>query len=283
MNFWPGEASTSNDTERPTATSALYCSGTVSCTRSGLVRITEATFVPRVHVIADRDQPLADDAGKRRLHDGVGQRLLREHDAGARGEQRLILLHRAVSRDVELPPRHFRLRALLIEVGLRQQLLLEQHLRAIEVAVARVSCARALATSGTRSISNSALSPDTPSAFLRSPERLAAFSAAEPEAAFELRGVGLGFRCLRLRFGGRDANQIGAFGDARATLDRRRDHAALDLGRHFRFFLRGERAGDFEEARDRLLGRGSDGHADRRRSGGLCRATRPSRCRNRRT
>ena len=34
-------------------------------------------------VIADRDQPLGDQAGKRRADDGVGQRLARERDAGA--------------------------------------------------------------------------------------------------------------------------------------------------------------------------------------------------------
>jgi hypothetical protein len=92
----------------------------------------------------------------------------------------------------------------------------------------------------------------------------------EPETAFELRGVGLRFRGLRLRFGRRDANQLGALDDLSTSLDRRGNDTPLNLGGYVGFFFGSQRAGDLQVASDRLLRRSSDRHADRRRRGGLC-------------
>ena len=49
----------------PTAIAETNCSGIVSRTRSGLTRTTTATFMPLRDVVADRDQPLGDDAVER--------------------------------------------------------------------------------------------------------------------------------------------------------------------------------------------------------------------------
>ena len=67
---------------------------------------------------------------------------------------------------------------------------------------------------------------------------------------------------LRLAFGGGDPNQLGVGADAAAALDRRRDDAAGDLGGHLGVFLRGQRAADADEARDRLLDGGDRRHVD---------------------
>ena len=111
----------------------MYCPGTVSSTRRGVVRITEATFVPRIDIVAHRHEPLVDDAVERRAHDRVGERLARHRHPGARGDKRLVLLLGAVAGDVVLAPGRLGLGAAPVEVGLGQQLPLEEHPRAIEI------------------------------------------------------------------------------------------------------------------------------------------------------
>ena len=198
---------------------------------------------------------MSNDAGKRRLHDSVSDGLPGQNQPRTRAKQRLVLLHGSVPGDVELPPRDLCLRAPLIELGLRQELLVEQHLRAVEVALSQRLLRAGIGD-------------------FRHAIEVEIFAPCESQSSFELRGVGLGLGRLRLRLGGRDANEIGALGHARAALDRRCDHPPLDLGSHLRLFFGSERAGHFQKPRDRLLRRGSDGHADGRGLGRLRRLTR---------
>ncbi len=84
------------------------------------------------HVVAHRNEALANHACKRRSHGGVGECFLRHGDARTGCEQRLVLLQGAVAGHVVLPLGGFGLRLLLIELRLREQLLLVQPLRALQ-------------------------------------------------------------------------------------------------------------------------------------------------------
>ena len=133
MNCLPGYASTSKLTGGPTAIADTNCSGTVSCTRSGLTRTTTATFSAFGHVVAGRHETLRHQAGERRPHDRVGDRLLRERDSCPSRLQRLVLLRRAVLGRFVLLARGFHLRPPLIEFRLRDDVLVEQRADAVEL------------------------------------------------------------------------------------------------------------------------------------------------------
>ena len=148
-----------------------------------------------------------------------------------------------------LTPRNFGLCAALIEISFREKFAVEKHLRAFEVAFcqlkvgARVGNLRHLVDRELRAV-------------------------GKPEPADDLRSVGVGFGDLRFHFGRRDSNQRIALANTGASLDRRRDDAALYFCGHFSLFLSGKRAGHLEEAPNRLLdcGRATDGDRWRRRT-----------------
>src|SRR5262245_6029691 len=83
---------------------------------------------PSGDVVADRHEALGDDAVEGRAHHGVGDRLSRHRDPRLGAHERLILLLGGVLRDLVLPPCGFELRLPLIELGLRHELPLLQHL-----------------------------------------------------------------------------------------------------------------------------------------------------------
>ena len=145
--------------------------------------------MPLRDVVADRDQPLGDDAGERRADDRVGERLARERDARARRLQRLILLRGAVLRRLVLLARRFDLRPALVELRLRDDALVEQRLDAGELALREVE----------RRPSRSALRAP------RSTSNAAPPVDAEPR--LDLRGVGFGFLELRVGLGRREADR----------------------------------------------------------------------------
>jgi hypothetical protein len=131
-NWRPAYASTSNVTGWPTAIAAQG-SGIVVDQR---VDADDGRDLhPLGHVVADRHQPLGDDAAERRADDGVGAGLARQRDAGARRLQRLVLLRGAVLGRLVLLPRRFHLRFPLVVFRLRDDALIEQRLDAVELAL----------------------------------------------------------------------------------------------------------------------------------------------------
>ena len=205
------------------------------------MRITDATFVPRDDIVAHRHEPLVDDAVERRTYDRVGERLARHRHARARGEKRLVLLLGAVAGDVVLPSGGVGLGVAPVEVGLGEQLPVEEHPRAIEIRL--------------REIGRGARVGDFGDAI--DLERRAASRETKPR--LELGGIGAGFVRLRAYLGFGDLHQYRARGDAGAALDRRRDDPSGNFRGDVRLLLRGERPRDGDESGDRAL----DG--DRRR------------------
>ncbi len=143
--------------------------------------------------------------------------------------ERLILLQGAIARDVVLTPCDFDLRRPLIEVGLREQFAVEEHLRALEVPFREIEV-------GAR-VGN-----------LRHFVHRELRSVSEPEAADDLSGVRVGLGNLGFHLGRCNPDEGSALTDARASLDRRRDDAALYFRGDFGFFLRRQSAGHFEES-----------------------------------
>ena len=183
---------------------------------------------------------------KRRSHDGVVERLLRQADARPCGKKRLILLQRAVACDVVLTPGDFSLCAALIEVRLRQQLAIEEHLGALEISFCKCEAGARVGDFGHA-------------------VDLELCPVGQSEPADDLRGVGVGLGDLRLHFSRGDSNEPIALADARAAFNRSGNHAALYFGSDFGFFLSRQRAGHFEESPNRSLDGGS--RADRQRRG----------------
>ena len=120
--------------------------------------------------------------------DGVGQRLARKRDAGARGLQHLILLRGAVLGRLVLLPRRFGLRSALVVLRLRHDALVEQRLDPGELALRQVGAGLGVLHFGNR--------VDV--------ERGA---AADAEPRLDLSGVRLGLLQLRVGFCRRDPNR----------------------------------------------------------------------------
>ena len=214
-------ASTVSFTGSPTLTSETDCSGTVSSSRSGSTRTTVATLRAARDVVADADHALRDQAREWRAHTGVGDRLAREGDAGVRRLERAVRLLRRVQRNLILLPRRFDLGPSLIELALRDDLLIEQRTDAVELRLRPIE--RCL---GVHDVGH-----------LLRLERLA---GREAEPRLDLRGIG--FRLLKLRgcLGRGDAGQERALLNSRASLDRNLDHAADGLSAHLGLFVGGQ-------------------------------------------
>ena len=100
-------------------------------------------------VVADADQPLGDDPGQRCAHGGVGDRLAGERDPGASALERAIRLIGEVLRRLILLARRLELRTALVELALRDDLLVDSDRIRLNSASARSSVALAFITSGT--------------------------------------------------------------------------------------------------------------------------------------
>ena len=107
--------------------------------------------------------------------------LARQIDAGARRLQRAERLLRAVLRRLVLLPRRLHLRQPLLVLGLRDDLLIEQRLDAVEVGFGPVE--RRL---GVQDVGHA--------------DRIERLAGGQAEPRFELRGVGLGFAQRGVRF-----------------------------------------------------------------------------------
>ena len=205
------------------------------------------------HVVADADDALRDQAGERRPDVGVRHRLAGHRDARPRRLERTVGLLGRVQRDLILLPGGLDLRAALVVLALRDHLLIEQRLDAVELRFGVVE--RRLGVHHLRHLG-----------------RLERLVRRQPEPRLNLRRVRLGFLQLRRGLGRGDAGQQRTGLDARAALDRNRDHPAGGLGTDFGLFIGDQRAGDAEIAIDRpALDRGDrDGHGggrSRRRFG----------------
>ena len=131
-------------------------------------------------VVTDADQPLGDDPGQRCAHGGVGDRLAGERDPGASALERAIRLIGEVLLRLILLARRLELRTALVELALRDDLLIDERPHPVELGLGEIQ--RRL---GVHHVRN-----------LRAIERLA---RDEPELRFDLGGVGVGL----LQLGGR--------------------------------------------------------------------------------
>ena len=200
--------------------------GTVSSTRSGVMRTTVATLVPRVTKSPTLTLRSTTRPEKGASHDRVGQRLARQRRARAGRLELPVELVRAVGGGRELVARRFGLRPPLVEFGLRHDPLFEEVLDPPEIRLRQV--ARRLArcfTSGTSSTTNAVPGDD------RQPR-------------FQLRHVGFGLARLRMRLPSARASRA-----ATPSLTRLPRSTGVDtmrpagFGGHFGFFVGRQRPG----------------------------------------
>ena len=174
-------------------------------------------------VVADAHQPFGHESRQRRPDRRVGDRLAGERDASACALERAVQLVGQILLGLVLLPRQLELRAALVELALRDDLLLDERPHAVELRLGEVE--RGL---GVHHVGD-----------LHPIERL---PSNEAELCFNLRRVGV--RLLQLGGGlrRRDANEECALSHARATLDGGLDHTAGGFGADFRLRVRHERA-----------------------------------------
>ena len=194
-------------------------------------------------VIADRHEAFADDTGERRANHRVGQGLLRHRDPRARAQQRLILLRGAVLRHFVLALGGFELRAALVELRLREQLVVVQPLGAGELAARQLIGGLGIGHFG-------------------HPLDIECTTAGDAQPRLDLRGVRLRLARLRFDFGGGDLDERVVGAHQAAALHRRGDDAPGDLGGDLGILLRRQRAAHANEPRDRLLDGGGRRHRD---------------------
>ena len=149
------------------------------------------------------------------------------------GLQRAERLLRAVERGLVLLPRGLHLRQALLVLRLRDDLLIQQRLDAVEV--------------GFRPVERGLGVEDVGDA-----DGIERLSGAEAEPRLELRGVGVRFAQRGVRFRGGDSDEHRAGRDAGAALHRRADDAAAGFGGDVGLLVGGERAGHAQETIDRL-------------------------------
>ena len=169
-------------------------------------------------VVADADHALCHEAREWRADTGVGDGLPGECDARASGLEQAVRLLRRVQRNLILLPRGFDLGPSLIELALRNDLLIEQRSDAVELCLRPIE--RCLGVHDVWHLL-----------------RLERLSGCEAEPRLDLRGIG--FRLLKLRGGlGRgDAGEERALLNPCASLDRNLDHAACGLRAHLRLLV----------------------------------------------
>ncbi len=143
---------------------------------------------------------------------------------------------------------HFHLCGSLIEFRLRQQLALEEHLRALEVSFRKIEVGACIGD------------------FRRSVD-IEFTAVRQPEPPHDLSGVGIGLGSLRFHFRRCDPDECVTLGNARAALDRCCDDPPLDFRGDFSFFLSRQCPGHFEKALNRPLDGGGAADSDRRRNG----------------
>jgi hypothetical protein len=131
-----------------------------------------------------------------------------------------------------------------VEVGLRQELSIEKHLRALEIGLCEVV--------GRLGVSHFRYAID-----------LEPFSVRQSQPRLDLSGICLRLLGLSPDLDIRDSNELAAFVHAAAALDRRRHHAPGDFGRDFGLFLGSQRAGYRNESRNWTFDCHGGGYRDR--------------------